>query len=893
MHVRKAIWLTLLSETMKNMKELGNNFYKSSKWLVSLVILSGLGCGGRPPESAETQQSNPNTSSSGVAEVEQSFSGFDSGVEEKGDTSPKPAASASQESPANPGPTKAAPPKPSVAAPTAEQLKRWAVKPYERLQLLACRDSGHAGFLTRAVRVGEEGAYALAGNRLTAWALDKDEPTRDFSDPANEQVIKAFDAALDGKWLASGDGKGNLQIWDWPDCKQRLTKQIYPSGVAHLSISPDSTSIATASFTGEVTIWDATQLTVKNKFTVATQGLQGLLFIAPNRIAIAAQASSIWNTESGEQEHLLTAGGYHSTFALSADGKRLAYSNEGKIEFWNIQDGKTDGALSGSFSRNDLAAFSPDGKFLATASKFIVQIWDIASSQLVQVIDTFGWEASSLNWLPKSSLLMIASQNGRVRFWGSTSSGVAVGWKPLHGPIEMPRIDSGESASPAQLIQVVDIRTLPRLPGATTLAANDMLVNYNTSATVDEAKVFYHFHLTRDGWTQSFDSATAADAMNFEKQGFGLSLYFSPSADGMTQVNLTTAGNVDLRGLPKFDSTPPQVDYEADNAVMYRVKDKLLDVETTLLRKFFDAGWTAYARLNASKNEPADGRDLNFVRGATTVLVSIQRQPADPTSYHVRYSKFINTKSLPIPKDSGFIEFDGSTQPLMVASTAMTLEQTRDFYDKEMTAQGWLRRDSGKQFKDKTGWMDFIRGQCDVSIVLVALDSGRTQIRVGEGLENSSWQLQKVKQPDPKVASNGIEAADIPALNGWSIVKYDAEQKQIDLVAKGATTFAVAEAYGKELAAQGWKTDGSGVKSDDYLLAEFTKEKIELTLRATLRGGEIQASLSGDGLLWNKPLPVAKQAIAYETWLRIHQYPTSLELLDQYIAEMKAIQQPQ
>jgi hypothetical protein len=890
---------------MMNTKTMENHFGSSAKRLTLCLILCTVGCGVDAPSSAEKQQ--PQTAAnSAAAEVEQSFSGFDSAIEEKNAAASMPAKSNTPEpepkqtaetnqATANraggaSGQTPSAPPKPSVPAPTAEQLKRWEVAAFEPLQLLACRDSGQAGFLTDATAISDGSTYALAGNRLTTWAIDQDEPTHDFSDPANEQMVKSLCASPDGKWLATGDGKGSLQIWDLPDCKQRVAKKIYPSGVAHLTISPDSASIATASFTGEVTIWDAAQLTVKNKFTVAKQALQSILFIAPGRIAIAAQDATIWNTESGKQEHTLTSGGYYSTFALSADGKQLAYGNEGRIEFWSISEGKVDGTLIGSFSNNDLAAFSPDGKLFITASKFVIQVWDVASARLVQVIDMFGWETVALNWLPKSSMLMIASQNGRVRFWGNASSATSMGWKPIHSPIDPPNQDSDESASPAQLMQVVDIRTLPKLPGATTIAANEMLVNYSAPVKIDEAKVFYHYYLTRGGWTQTFDSATAPDAMNFTQQGFGLSIYLSQNADGSTQVNLNTSGNIDLRRAPRYDIASPEIVYEAKNNVMYRVKAKLIDIETALLRRFFDAGWTAYARLNTSKNEPVNSRTLQFIRGATTILVSIEPQPAEPASYHISYSEFLNTKSLPIPKDAGFIEFDGSTQPLMVASTAMTLEQTRDFFDKQMAAQGWLRRDSGKLFKEKTGWMDFIRGQCDVSIVLEALESGRTQIRVGEDLQSASWQLKKPQEPDPKVALNGIEAADIPALNGWSIVKYDAEQKEIDLVAKGATTFAVAEAYGRELESHGWKTDGSGVKSDEYLLAEFTKEKVELTLRATLRGGDVQATLSGDGLLWNKPLPVAKEVIAYETWLRIHHHPASLELLDKYIAEMKALE---
>jgi hypothetical protein len=107
-------------------------------------------------------------------------------------------------------------------------------------------------------------------------------------------------------------------------------------------------------------------------------------------------------------------------------------------------------------------------------------------------------------------------------------------------------------------------------------------------------------------------------------------------------------------------------------------------------------------------------------------------------------------------------------------------------------------------------------------------------------------------------------------------------------VAKGTTTFAFAEAYTKEFESRGWKTDGSGVKSEDYLFAEFKKEKAEVILRATRRGDEIRATISGDGLLWSKALPVVKQVIAYETWLRIHRHPATLDLMDKYIVEMKA-----
>jgi hypothetical protein len=68
---------------------------------------------------------------------------------------------------------------------------------------------------------------------------------------------------------------------------------------------------------------------------------------------------------------------------------------------------------------------------------------------------------------------------------------------------------------------------------------------------------------------------------------------------------------------------------------------------------------------------------------------------------------------------------------------------------------------------------------------------------------------------------------------------------------------------------------------------DFQKEKDRITLRATNRGNEIEATISGEGLRWSSPLPSTKQVISYEAWLRNHQHPASLELLDKYIAAMK------
>ena len=68
-----------------------------------------------------------------------------------------------------------------------------------------------------------------------------------------------------------------------------------------------------------------------------------------------------------------------------------------------------------------------------------------------------------------------------------------------------------------------------------------------------------------------------------------------------------------------------------------------------------------------------------------------------------------------------------------------------------------------------------------MDIGLQSLPTGRTLVRVGNELENSSWQLAKPKAPDaPDTPPVGIEAADFAILNESKIVKFDAIDKSIE-----------------------------------------------------------------------------------------------------------------
>ncbi len=776
--------------------------------------------------------------------------------------------------------------------PTQEQLARWARAPFEPLQLLACREWEKTGFVTCMAHTPDGRQFILAGSKLAIWSLVGDEPEHtmlDLIDLNKNQSFRALAVSPDGKWFAAGDSEGTIRIWNLSDRKELISKELYSNDITQIAISPDSTEIATTTYADEVTIWNATTLEQKNRFKVETNSLKRILYMSQNLLAASGETTTSWDVSTGKLVQTLSPGRYNNVLAKSPDGKRFVFGDNEGLRLWDVDGSKIEGTLLGGFATNELVEFSPDGKHLVTANGAKLRLWDIESKQVVQVIDVAGPAIVGLGCLPETRLLLVASEDGRTRIWGTPSSGEPLGLQPMHVEVAMPESTSREPATPTQLLQVIDLRTFPRLPGGVPKLDEETMIEYTAPVNQDEAKLFYRYYLGQQGWVELPGNVNTPDYFGFRKNGFMLWASIRKTGDSETNINLVNSGNFDPRWAPRFDAAPVEVDYESDSTVHYRTKADLIDIETTLLRKMHEAGWTPYSRLNSSHSETPDARDMEFLHNSSVLRVSIGKFPDDPSSYHIQYSMFPMTNSIPIPPDSGFIEFDGSSEPNLVATTTMNLEQTRDFYDKELIAQGWLTREIGRSVKDEYNWLPYIRGQQDLTIGLESRADGRTLVRVGEGLEDSSWQLAKPQSTaEPATAAVGIEATDFPILNQSKSAEFDANDKSLNFQMDATPLLKVADQYTKELESKGWTTD-VGVKADDYVFLTFTKTGVEIALRARLKDGNAIVNIQGDGLLWTKPLPGGTQVISYETWLRLHHHPASLDLLDEYHAEMKSI----
>jgi hypothetical protein len=150
--------------------------------------------------------------------------------------------------------------------------------------------------------------------------------------------------------------------------------------------------------------------------------------------------------------------------------------------------------------------------------------------------------------------------------------------------------------------------------------------------------------------------------------------------------------------------------------------------------------------------------------------------------------------------------------------------------------------------------------------------------------------LQKPAEKEGEQRKPGIEVADLKLPPDAKELAYDVDEKQIRFELNGTTPAVLGEQFVKQMTALGWTRERAGVQSEEYVFITLANEKQEIQLRARLADTKnCSAIISGDGLLWTKPLPTAPVRISYETWLRRNRYDASLDRLDQFSSEMKKI----
>jgi cytochrome c len=281
---------------------------------------------------------------------------------------------------------------------------------------------GHGGPV-RALAISPDGQTVISGSfdsTAIRWSLTRN---------AAEQVLRFHDDAVnavvlfkDGRAATAG-ADGRIAIWTAGNARPDAVLEGHTAPIAALAVSPDGTTLASASWDQTVRLWPLAG-GAPRVLEGHTQNVNGVAFAPDGRTLVSVsydQSLRIWPLAGSASPVVVTMPGPLNAVAIGSDGEIAAGGADGRLYFLS-RDGARVGDVAAGPRPVISIAISPDRALVAAAGiGGTVAVIDRKTRDLARTLVGPGLPVWSVAFLPDSRTLLTGGADNIIRRWNAVT----------------------------------------------------------------------------------------------------------------------------------------------------------------------------------------------------------------------------------------------------------------------------------------------------------------------------------------------------------------------------------------------------------------------------------------------------------------------------------------